>query len=292
MAKPRSSSRTGNRTPSNNKAKLKKVTGESFYRSKHEAQRKNLIEKQSKAIRNVDGKIIKPALLQSSTASGLTKNGLARIQPDRRWFGNTRVIGVKELEKIRDEASKKLNDPYQVLLHRNRMPLSLIQEQVRLGQSVTSPEVPGSELLKLESFETTFGPKAQRKKPKLVPHTLEDLIGRVQTSAANYDTSCDGDLKRSIAYTLPADCVDSTMDAVFLKGQSKRIWNELYKVIDSSDVLLQILDARNPLGTRCHKVEEYIKKEKPHKHVVFILNKCDLVPAWVTVSLRLIPLEG
>jgi nuclear GTP-binding protein len=75
---------------------------------------------------------------------------------------------------------------------------------------------------------------------------------------------------------------DEAMFALFKAGQSRRIWNELYKVIDSSDVIIQVLDARNPEGTRCKQVEKYIKKEKSHKHLIFVLNKCDLVPTWVT----------
>jgi nuclear GTP-binding protein len=79
---------------------------------------------------------------------------------------------------------------------------------------------------------------------------------------------------------------DATLskEAIFSKGQSKRIWNELYKVLDSSDVVLHVLDARDPLGTRCRAVEKYLKDEAPHKHLVFILNKCDLVPTKVAVS--------
>jgi nuclear GTP-binding protein len=65
-------------------------------------------------------------------------------------------------------------------------------------------------------------------------------------------------------------------------GQSKRIWNELYKVIDSSDIIIHVLDARDPIGTRCRNVENFIRKEKPHKQLIFVLNKCDLVPTWVT----------
>jgi len=68
----------------------------------------------------------------------------------------------------------------------------------------------------------------------------------------------------------------------FLKGQSKRIWAELYKVIDASDVVIQVLDARDPQGTRSKSIESYIKHEKKHKHFLFILNKCDLVPTWAT----------
>ena len=73
-------------------------------------------------------------------------------------------------------------------------------------------------------------------------------------------------------------------EPIYAKGTSRRIYGELYKVIDSSDVILHILDARDPLGTMCESVLEYIKKEKSHKQVVLVINKCDLVPNWVTVS--------
>ena len=70
--------------------------------------------------------------------------------------------------------------------------------------------------------------------------------------------------------------------AIFEKGLSKRIWEELYKVIDSADVLIFVLDARNPNGTRSKALEEHLKKNCPSKHLVFVLNKCDLVPTAVT----------
>ena len=72
-------------------------------------------------------------------------------------------------------------------------------------------------------------------------------------------------------------------DGLFAKGQSKRIWGELYKVVDSSDVLIQVLDARDPIGTRCAHLEAHLKERtQRHRHMVLVLNKCDLVPAWVT----------
>lgn len=38
------------------------------------------------------------------------------------------------------------------------------------------------------------------------------------------------------------------------------------------------------MGTMCKPVLDFLKKEKAHKGVVFVLNKVDLVPTWVTVS--------
>ena len=31
-------------------------------------------------------------------------------------------------------------------------------------------------------------------------------------------------------------------------------------------------------------MEKYIREEAPHKHLIFVLNKCDLVPTGVAVS--------
>jgi len=65
--------------------------------------------------------------------------------------------------------------------------------------------------------------------------------------------------------------------------QAERISGELYKVIESCDVLVQVLDARDPMGTRLKYIEQALKKNSPHKHMILVLNKCDLVPLWATV---------
>jgi nuclear GTP-binding protein len=36
------------------------------------------------------------------------------------------------------------------------------------------------------------------------------------------------------------------------------------------------------MGTRCKPVVEFLKKEKAHKQLIYVLNKVDLVPTWVT----------
>lgn len=53
-------------------------------------------------------------------------------------------------------------------------------------------------------------------------------------------------------------------------------------MVDSSDVILYVLDGRNPNGTRSPHIENYLKKNCKNKHLVFILNKCDLVPTHIT----------
>lgn len=39
----------------------------------------------------------------------------------------------------------------------------------------------------------------------------------------------------------------------------------------------QVLDARDPNGTRCRHLEQHLKKNARHKHLLLLLNKCDLV---------------
>ncbi len=56
----------------------------------------------------------------------------------------------------------------------------------------------------------------------------------------------------------------------------------MYKVIDSSDVLCIVLDVRDPLGTSCKETEKLLSEKYKFKHVVYILNKVDLVPTFVT----------
>ncbi|EYU46344.1 hypothetical protein ABFS82_04G051400 [Erythranthe guttata] len=58
----------------------------------------------------------------------------------------------------------------------------------------------------------------------------------------------------------------------------RTFYKELVKVIDASDVILEVLDARDPLGTRCVDMEKMVMKAGHDKHLVLLLNKIDLVP--------------
>jgi len=64
-----------------------------------------------------------------------------------------------------------------------------------------------------------------------------------------------------------------------LKDSSKKaFFSEFRKVIKASDVILEVLDARDPLGSRSISTERSILALDPNKKIILVLNKIDLVP--------------
>ncbi|KAM6314068.1 nucleolar GTP-binding protein 2 isoform 1-T1 [Podargus strigoides] len=216
--------------------------------------------------RNKHGKVIKPLQYQSTVAPGT----VARVEPNIKWFGNTRVIKQSSLQKFQEEMETVMKDPYRVVMKQRKLPMSLFYDRIK-------PHTSRVHILDTETFETTFGPKSQRKRPNLSASDVQSLVENAEASSGSYDQGKDRDL-----VTEDTGVRDEAQEEIYKKGQSRRIWGELYKVIDSSDVVVQVLDARDPMGTRSPHVESYLKKEKHWKHLIFVLNKCDLVPTWAT----------
>ncbi|KAG8451503.1 hypothetical protein GDO86_003638 [Hymenochirus boettgeri] len=163
-----------------------------------------------------------------------------------------------------------MKDPYRVVMRQTKLPMSLLHDRIKPHNSKVH-------ILDTETFETTFGPKSQRKRPNLAVGDVQELLESAETLAETYNKQNDRDL-----VTEDTGVREEAREEIFKKGQSKRIWGELYKVVDSSDVIVQVLDARDPMGTRSPHIETYLKKEKAWKHLIFVLNKCDLIPAWAT----------
>jgi len=291
-----------------------------------------------KAIRNKEGTIVGGQFMMNDRAgdSKIT-SATGRIAPDRRWFGNTRVVGQSDLDKFREEMTTKVADPYSVVLKRKKLPMGLLQDVAeQASKKGTGGGAMG--LLTNEPFHRAFGKKSNRKRVKLdqllvgrtsqydanvegiqkndqsdksnnlnyqpkpggkaevvesVPENDEAgyaaLLSAASKSAETYETvnQREGIVpwgKDSNIEAVSGEGVDwrkERKDDLFLKGQSKRIWGEFFKVVDCSDVILHIIDARNVPGTRCTMIEKHIAKNANHKHLVFVLNKIDLVPNWV-----------
>ncbi|KAI5176649.1 nuclear GTP-binding protein [Pancytospora epiphaga] len=194
--------------------------------------------------RNSRGTIVKEAIFQKS------EKPVVHIESKRSLFNNTKVVSQNELEEYRSCVTVK--NPYDVLLSTGNVPYSIINNEVKMK--------------KKRDLSNCFGSKHQAKRPNLQYDTLEEI--KAVSAEEPRNKSADQFFKK-----------DAT-----IKGQSRRIWNELYKVLDSSDVVVHVLDARDPMGTKCEQIEEYIKNQARHKHLMYVLNKVDLVPTSVTAQ--------
>jgi len=87
--------------------------------------------------------------------------------------GNTRVIGQKQLEAFREAMSTQANDPYTFLLRQNKLPMSLLVDNAKISRM---------HVLETDPFSSTFGPKAQRKRPKLKAESVTDIVNAVSSS--------------------------------------------------------------------------------------------------------------
>jgi len=302
-------------------------------RSKDTINRLNMYNN-GKAIRNKEGTIVGGQFMMGDRAGDSKITGATgRIAPDRRWFGNTRVVSSTDLDKFRNEMLENSADPYSIVLQRKKLPMGLLTDAIT--HQMTSSQ--NKSLLTNEPFETTFGSKSQRKKVKLdqlligqkgqIEQTTQQkkrkkeiaeqniITGEATPSTQNISLSED-DPSSGYAALLSAakqsqdsykernnaqgivpwgkdsnieqkegEGVDWKIEKnnkdIFRKGQSKRIWNEFYKVIDCSDVILHVIDARDVPGTHCTMIEEHITKNAKHKHLIYVINKIDLVPNWV-----------
>lgn len=210
--------------------------------------------KDGKPQRNAAGDITKDATYQSRDVP------VARIEPNRKWFNSTRVISQDSLNSFRTAMAEKASDPYSVLLRSNKLPLALISEEKTNGVKQHQAKM----MIETSSFADTFGPKSQRKRVKLNAGSLADLADDVDKSMETYAEK--QEQARLLSGRGEGEDEEETpltmaIEHSFSKGTSRRIFNELYRVIDSSDVLLMVLDARDPMGTRCFSVEKFLRQE-------------------------------
>lgn len=110
--------------------------------------------------------------------------------------------------------------------------------------------------------------------------TVEELMAQAQNDQAEFAQK---EVVEEIAKS----------DGTVVAGQQSRraYLRELKKVVETADVLLQVLDARDPVGSRIHPTIEETILSQADKRMVLVLNKIDLVPKqtvsdWLAVLRR------
>lgn len=115
---------------------------------------------------------------------------------------------------------------------------------------------------------------------------LAALADFAQQAAAEYDGNAHGSgmVDAGDNYEtkeLDIDFYDNDDEGDSELEQSRKAYDKIFKtVVDASDVILYVLDARDPEGTRSRKVEQAVLQSQG-KRLILILNKIDLVPPYV-----------
>lgn len=94
---------------------------------------------------------------------------------------------------------------------------------------------------------------------RTVTGNLESLVKSAEAKDAEFEESKENDRE--------AEKVSLT------DNSAKAYIKEFKKVVDAADVILEVLDARDPIGTRCSTVEQAVFNAGANKRLVLILNK-------------------
>ncbi|KAJ1548775.1 Guanine nucleotide-binding protein-like 3 [Cladochytrium tenue] len=104
--------------------------------------------------------------------------------------------------------------------------------------------------------------------------SLAKLVADASRRAATFDSTAtqDGEWNGGGSASIEAA-------AAGRRDNSKKAYHrELRKVVEAADVILEILDARDPMGCRAKQLEELIINSGVNKRIILVMNKIDLIP--------------
>lgn len=100
--------------------------------------------------------------------------------------------------------------------------------------------------------------------------SIAEIVAKANESQSKYESRKEAESNVNSAENATPDHPDNSKRA-FMK--------EFKKVIESSDVILEVLDARDPMGCRCYDAERAILASSGGlKRIVLVLTKVDMVP--------------
>lgn len=197
-----------------------------------------------------------------------------RITCKRRYRIEKKIKDHNKKEKKRGIVKLKKNKT-KIQVIPNKFPGKeqlLEQAQQMKEQALEEKRIKKEERKKLRAENKLKGVDEKMDGP--LKNSLDNLAKQAQRKQDQYNSKMDLLDKASN----PFDDVNRKSNRVDKDFSLKSFYKEFKKVIEASDVLIEVLDARDPVGSRCPQVEEMIINSGKNKKLVLLLNKIDLVP--------------
>lgn len=199
---------------------------------------------------------------------------------------------IEEKKRVEQEAKLKQKEEQRAA-----------SKAAKLGSNVTDPAAEDSEEMEVEGDETA-----------VAGNTIADFAASIASRNARYlGENDDDDEDEDDEDLMEADSDDVSEEewtgfdgehssASLKKETSRKMFDKDFKtVVENSDVILYVLDARDPEGTRSRDVEKMVlNAARGEKRLILVLNKIDLVPRntlndWLThlrLSFPTLPLKA
>ena len=163
------------------------------------------------------------------------------------------------------------------------------EDPVEIQNTPATEPVEGDDALSDLEDDTSMGENDQND----ISDPMSALLASARARAFEFDNEADeasddemdedDDSADITSSNVPVTSRSKTVDT------SRRAYDKIYKnVLQNSDIILYVLDARDPNGTRSRDIErEIVSADDGSKRLILILNKIDLVPpavlkGWLT----------
>ena len=175
------------------------------------------------------------------------------------------------------------------------------QAKQRNATAVVSDEN-AEALMEDNDEEILYDEDMEEDEPADSENPMSALLASARARAAAYEeASEDGDDLNDDEEEAGGVTVEHTETFAIPSGpfnpdSSRRAFDKIFKsVLERADVILYVLDARDPNATRSREIERQVRSaDKGDKRLILILNKIDLVPppvlkTWLTYLRRSLP---
>jgi nuclear GTP-binding protein len=122
--------------------------------------------------------------------------------------------------------------------------------------------------------------RARRKAGLPVANELDVIMQTASQASDAYEKNSEADQQSKQNQDLLTEQASQAAST----SNSRTYYRELNKVLDAADILLEVLDVRDPMGCRSKSIESKFLGTAREKRVVIILTKIDLVPPEVTMQ--------